>query len=346
MVVAGAAALVAAVVAVWAGSHGAWALNVRRCRGSRDARASRRYQPSPFLVAVMLVAAAACSGGVEPGSEAGRGDRGGDRADAAALVATVGDQGSFSTPCGYSHSSPDDPIVHPGHSGLSHRHDFFGATTTDAGSDAASLLAGDTTCRSVADRSAYWAPSMLAGAQPVAPSGLLAYYRVPVGADAAGMQVPPNGLEMIAGDGTATEAQSAEIVRWQCGFTPEVSAVPVRCPGGMDLRLLVTFDPCWDGEGLASGDHRSHVAPLGGDGNCPPSHPVLLPQLTLEIRYALDDTTGELSLVSGPLTGGHGDALLAWDQDHIGGEVETCLRHNRNCDVISETSRLGFDQLG
>jgi hypothetical protein len=261
------------------------------------------------------------------------------------LIATASDQGSFSTPCGYSHSASDDPIVHPGHGGVSHRHDFFGATSTDAGSDAESLLAGDTTCRSVADRSAYWAPSLLAGGQPVAPTGLLAYYRVPVGADARQVEAPPNGLEMIAGDGSARDAQDPGVVRWQCGFMPEVSAVPQRCPVGMDLRLFLTFDPCWNGDDLASSGHRSHLAPLGDGGTCPESHPVLIPQLMLELRYNTDGAAGELSLASGPLTGGHGDALLAWDEEHIGREVELCLQANRSCDVISETSRLGFDQF-
>lgn len=296
-------------------------------------------------VALLSASAFACSAGRDdgPGGGAGGGSSGSGGPDGVALVATASDQGSFSTPCAYSHSAPDDPIVHPGHVGMSHRHDFFGATTTEAGSDAESLLAGGTTCRSVADRSAYWAPSLLAGGEPVTPSGLLAYYRVPVGADARLVEVPPNGLQMIAGDGAATEPQPAQIVRWQCGFMPDVGAVPQRCPAGMDLRLFLTFDPCWNGEDLASPDHRSHLAPLDDDGACPGSHPVLIPQLMLELRYNLDGTTGDVALASGPAIGGHGDALLAWDEEHISGEVELCLRRNRSCDVISETSRIEFD---
>ncbi len=34
----------------------------------------------------------------------------------------------------------DDPIVHPGHPGAAHMHDFFGSEATDASSTAASLL--------------------------------------------------------------------------------------------------------------------------------------------------------------------------------------------------------------
>ena len=289
------------------------------------------------LAAAVLVIAA-CSG-------SGGGGSGGASASATPLIATVDEQGTFNTPCGYSHSLPDDPIVHAGMAGMSHRHDFFGATTTEASSDAASLLAGGTNCRSVADHTGYWAPALLAAGVPVQPTEMLAYYRVPIGADATKVEAPPNGLEMIAGDFTSEAPQDPEVVSWQCGFTPEISAVPMHCPPGMDLRLQLHFDPCWNGEDLGSEDHRSHLAPLGDDGSCPESHPVLIPELTVEVRYPTGAVEGDLTLASGPLTGGHGDALVAWDEDHIADEVETCLRENLNCNVVSETSRLGFDQL-
>ena len=36
----------------------------------------------------------------------------------------------FVVECGFSHAAPDDPIVHPGHAGVSHLHTFFGSTVT------------------------------------------------------------------------------------------------------------------------------------------------------------------------------------------------------------------------
>ena len=66
----------------------------------------------------------------------------------------------------------------------------------------------------------------------------------------------------------------------------------------------------------------------------------------MELRYPSDGSDAPLTLASGPVTGGHGDALLAWDEDHVAAEVATCLTHNRNCDVVSESTRLGFDELG
>jgi hypothetical protein len=251
---------------------------------------------------------------------------------------------------------------------VSHRHDFFGATTTTATSSAGSLLAGGTTCRSVDDRSAYWAPSLLAGGRPVTPSHVAAYYRTPVGADARGVQPLPNGLAMIAGDAEATTAQDPGVVHWTCGLAGDASPVPARCPGtGAELRLVLVFPPCWDGEHLRSaagapaggdptgdptggdpgGDLTAHLArlsrPAGGDGpsTCPASHPVLLPEVTLEIRYPAGLPAGELTLASGPRWGGHGDVLVAWDEAHLASEVDTCLRRNLTCDVVSEPDRLG-----
>jgi hypothetical protein len=280
------------------------------------------------------------------GPDAGADDRASE--SPVALVATDDEQGSFMTPCEYSHSGPDDPIVHAGHEGMSHEHEFFGATTTDAGSTAEALLDDDTTCRSVADRSAYWAPALLVDGEPVRPTHVVAYYRVPVGADATEVVPPPNGLEMIAGDAEATDEQDPEAAHWACGPQGEPSAVPVPCADGIEPVLRLTFEPCWDGRNLGSPDHRSHLAPLGDDGSCPDDHPVLLPELLVEVRYPdrgeLGD--GELSLASGPVTGGHGDALMAWDEDFIADEVATCLNKNLSCDVVLERSRLSLGSAG
>lgn len=281
------------------------------------------------LAFVLVVAACSESGGA-----------GGDEAKARPLIATEEEQGSFSTPCPYSHSGPDDPIVHPGHAGMSHRHDFFGATTTSAGSDTESLMAGSTTCRTVADRTAYWAPSLLANGQPLVPEEMQAYYRVPLGADARQVEAAPNGLEMIAGDGESTDAQDPGTVAWSCGLAKDTSPVPLPCEQSPFLLLRLRFDPCWDGTNLGSSDHRSHLAALGSDGTCPEDHPVLIPQLQVEIRYPSTPAGTALTLASGPTTGGHGDALVAWDRDHVEDEVKICLRHNRHCDVTSETTRL------
>lgn len=334
----------------------------RRARGRRPGR----FGASGGRLVAGLVAAAlafgACGADGSPadrperdrdgdGDGGGRGARtGAAGADEPAVVATAEARGSFSVPCDHSHSAPDDPIVHAGHQGASHRHDFFGATTTDAASTPASLQAGGTTCRSVADRSAYWAPTLRAGGRPVTPTHVLAYYRTPVGADAHRLRPPPNGLEMIAGDAAAPRDQDPRVVRWSCGLPEDASPVPQRCAvGGAELRLVLVFPTCWDGERLRSADHVSHLAYLpgtdvereAGGARCPASHPVLLPEITVEVRYPTELPPGELTLASGPATGGHGDVLVAWDEDDLASEVDTCLRRNLRCDVVSEPRRLG-----
>lgn len=83
------------------------------------------------------------------------------------------DGAQFAVECGFSHSAPVDPIVWPGQTGRSHRHDFFGATAVDAGSTGADLVESPTTCRVGADTAAYWAPSLMSGGQPVTPTARL-----------------------------------------------------------------------------------------------------------------------------------------------------------------------------
>jgi hypothetical protein len=176
---------------------------------------------------------------------------------------------------------------------------------------------------------------------------VVVYYGVPVGADASRVEAPPNGLAMIAGDAAATDDQDPEVMHWACGPRGEPSAVPVPCHSGAEPVLRLTFDPCWDGENLDSPDHRSHLARLGPDGHCPAGHPVLLPELTVEVRYpdGGELARGELALASGPVTGGHGDALLAWEGDALAGEVTTCLTANISCDVVLERSRLSLGSV-
>jgi hypothetical protein len=137
---------------------------------------------------------------------------------------------------------------------------------------------------------------------------------------------------MVAGDPYAESEQDPEVVRWSCGASGAPSPVPVHCPSpGATLGLWLTFAPCWDGTSLGSADHYSHLARVGPDG-CPPSHPVVLPEVQMEVRYpALPP--GGLSLASGPVTGGHGDVLVAWDGDHMPSETAICLNTNTRCDV-------------
>lgn len=291
------------------------------------------------LVAV-AIALAGCSstegssqeghGGHEPAGPA-------DGEGVSARGATMGPQGrvpQFKVECTYSHSSSDDPIVHPGQPGRAHRHDFFGSTATDAHSTPASLLGTDTTCQNRNDTAAYWAPALLRDGEPIEPTTGVAYYRPGPGADPAAVQPFPEGLVVIAGDQTATEPQALEVAAWHCGASPVLHSDPPSCPRTAPLGVRVAFPDCWDGEALDSDDHQSHMAYSEG-GACPASHPVAVPQLIFEVHYPVTGDPADLALASGGVRSMHADFVQAWDQAALEREVRTCLNLAKVCGVVS-----------
>jgi hypothetical protein len=262
---------------------------------------------------------------------------GGSRDATAERVAGVGPQGrvpQFKVECAWSHAAPDDPIVHPGRPGRSHRHDFFGNEATAAGSTPVGLVGGETTCQNKLDTAAYWAPALLQAGQPVQPLGSVAYYRPGPEVDPATVQPYPAGLMMIAGDATATGTQPLEVAGWHCGASPVLHAAPPRCPRTAPLGVRIAFPDCWDGAHLDSEDHRSHVA-RSRDGRCPDGHPVPIPQLIFEVHYPVDGEPAALELASGGVHGVHADFVNAWDQAALEREVRACLNRAKVCGVVS-----------
>lgn len=316
---------------------------------------ARRRIPGALALALVVAAAAAsvvgCSGGATTsGPPAGGPTRpGGEHAGAHAAAAStrpvdgsanadlVARGGQFAISCRFSHRAPDDPIVHPGHPGRSHLHDFFGNVSTDASSTARTLARAGTTCGKVQDRAAYWVPALLRGGRPVDPTAADAYYRVAAGVDARSVRPYPYGLKMLAGDAMATSPQPRSVVAWGCGRRPDVSAAPPTCPRGAPLDLRVTFPDCWDGEHLDSADHVSHVAYSGRSG-CPASHPVAMPQLTLVAHFPVSGPPpADLDLAPGSLLGGHADFLNAWEPAALAREVRSCLRRGIVCSIPGGT---------
>jgi hypothetical protein len=260
-------------------------------------------------------------------------------AGAVAPTRHVGPQGGFGqfvVECDWSHSAPDDPIVHAGMPGMSHRHDFFGNTGTDSTSTPESLLGGDTTCQNQLDTAAYWAPSLLVGGEPVRPSGSTAYYRAAPGVDPTRVVAFPPGLMIVAGDmlADAEQPQPVDLAGWACGVSPRQHPTPPSCPASAPLRGVVTFPDCWDGEHLDAVDHRSHMA-NSRDGECPASHPVHVPQLTFAIDYPVTGADNALSLASGELEGLHSDFVNAWHQEELERKVELCLHRDAVCGLSS-----------
>jgi hypothetical protein len=235
---------------------------------------------------------------------------------------------NFISACGFSHQSNDDPIVYPNQPGKSHLHQFIGNDSTNASSTLQTLLAAGTSCRRSGDTAAYWAPALLQGTTPVAPTGATIYYRRPT---VKAVKPFPPGLKMISGNSSATTAQSARITSWNCGPLVDVassSEIPA-CPAGSNLRLHVRFPSCWDGKNLDSADHKSHMAYVIGR-RCPKGHPVSVPAVELIMKYPVLGGAG-LQLSSGGQYSGHADFFNAWNQQEQARLVRRCLNAGRHC---------------
>ena len=252
----------------------------------------------------------------------------------------------FNVNCPVSHYKSDDPIVFAKVPGASHRHAFYGNSTTDAYSTTSSLLASRSTCErgfDTADRSAYWIPSLYrklpdGRLQEVRLSGddqhLSAYYRRTGGPTGDKVSPFPKGLRMIAGDPHATRPQDTIDVAWRCnGDGRDSQADLPNCAAGTLLQALVSFPDCWDGKNLDSPNHRSHMTISRGDrGSCPASHPKKLPQLTFEVSFNLPPVAGSTyELSSGGRYSLHGDFFAAWDDRVQSALVNSCLNKGKFC---------------
>jgi hypothetical protein len=229
----------------------------------------------------------------------------------------------LSADCPLSHRAHDDPIVHPGHPGASHSHDFFGNRSTDARSTPGKLRRRGTTCDPKADRSAYWAPTLRHRGRTVAAARALFYYVV-TARERSSVRAFPDGLRIIAGNEQTRQTAVSPRYAWTCTRTTVLHAARIpRCARGSRLVLRLRFPDCWDGRRSDSPDHRSHMA-YSPDGRCPESHPVAVPQLRFEIRYR---TRGgrRTRLSSGPVWTTHGDFVNAWDQEEFRRLLDACV---------------------
>jgi hypothetical protein len=118
------------------------------------------------------------------------------------------------------------------------------------------------------------------------------------------------------------------VVAWSCDAGALRQVTPPDCAAGDSLRLLITFQDCWDGEALRGDDHAAYSAA----GECPDSHPVPIPQLQLAVDFPPVDPAG-LALASGNILSGHADFWNAWDQGRLEREVEVCLNADLPCAI-------------
>lgn len=222
--------------------------------------------------------------------------------------------GAFRFICSAGQINYDDPIVHPGQSGASHLHQFFGNLEADANSTYASLRkSGESTCNNRLNRSAYWMPAMLNGrGKVVKPSFVTIYYKRLPGfspACAGDGQEPkmvcralPRGLRFVFGhDMLNKTGKKTGNGYFDCqgptakrGPYPDIVSAAENCPPGNQLGAIINAPNCWDGMNLDSPDHRKHVSYKRrnnqGKAGCPKSHPYIIPAFTLGAWYDTDET--------------------------------------------------------
>ncbi len=258
--------------------------------------------------------------------------------------ADPGDPGIFSTNCTYSHANNDDPILYPQIKGAAHRHQFTGNTTTNFRTTTKRLKAGSTTCDRSEDLSAQWTPALYEDGVELAPTEAHVYYRNGnVHNNLKNSIVPfPRGFRMIAGTSNHPEAPPGQrTAEWACArdnmFSQGTPGIPATCDGAW-LVALITFPSCWDGVNLTTPDQSHVIYPWQNEAHprwCPPSHPVVLPELTQQVRYnpAADDQTN-LTLSSGPSESVHADFWNAWEADKLAELVRVCLVGGIECGTI------------
>jgi hypothetical protein len=252
--------------------------------------------------------------------------------------------GIFTDRCAYSHSAADDPILAPGKPGTAMHHDFFGNATTTASSTAASLVGGPSTCTTSADSSAYWVPVLYQNGKALTPKSALIYWRQSA-ALAPSVQAIPAGLQMIAGNESATAPQSTSVIRWSCTatkanpFPRKGSATPHDCTGGSRLRLIITFPSCWDGHSLGAVGQTNVVYPA--EGTCPGSHPVAIPEIVFHVAYptssAADLTLSMTPTMTGSTNTEHADFVNGWKQSVVAADTKACISTATRCGPVTGT---------
>jgi hypothetical protein len=245
--------------------------------------------------------------------------------------------------CPLSHSLMDDPIVYPHQPGASHRHDFFGAKSTDAFSTVKSMRRDGTTCGLKADTAGYWLPALYRNGQRVRPQGgdteQVIYYRNDLDSSEH-ITVPPKNLQMVVGNRRARSPAGNPLLGtskmyFNCndGEGPQAQvAKPPVCDDGI-LVLHVRFPQCWDGEHVDSPDHISHMAFVDEGDTCPSSHPVAIPRVTIRAEYPVGRHyhPNNIKFASGPYYTVHGDFWQTWHMDKLRTLIRRCFHGHKDC---------------
>lgn len=235
-----------------------------------------------------------------------------------------------------------------------------------------------TSCEVGTDKSAYWAPTLYykypnGSFYEVYHNGAVVYYlgRGPN----VNQTVPfPEGFMILSGDKSARSYDNttytygteqypgrpvADRISFNCiddEIVEKQYMHDTSCKNGM--RAQVHFQSCWNGRELYKPDN-SHVAYQSAidNGICPPTHPVQIPHIFLEVLYAVADVPdltddGLFVFSQGDPTGYgfHADFQNGWDPDVLANATQNCLATDdfgqiSNCPILldSQSSAFGFN---
>ncbi len=257
------------------------------------------------------------------------------------------DTGAMREPCRFSHFNNDDPIVYPGQPGKSHLHLFFGNVDVNASTTAANIMAATTsTCfGGTLNNTGYWTPALvdIRTGKPWVPepdSALFYYKGGYLGVKMADIKPFPPGLRMIAGTSSlTTEVAQAGVIRIWCeGGDGTIRGRIPSCNKGEKLSFEVIFPQCWDGVNLDSPNHKDHMAYAIAPNGCPATHPVPLPEISMNLHYVVEesgtDTYLRLSSDNYVGPGGysmHADYYMGWDLGTINRWVKNCINPSKDC---------------
>ncbi len=240
--------------------------------------------------------------------------------------------------CTAVHSLQDDPVVHPGMSGMSHLHDFIGNPTTISDSTYTSMTSATSGCVLPSDTAGYWVPALYRNGVKIKPGGAgvreQIYYRANNLVSGTKVMPFPADLRMVAGNSMATSAtQNPKLgkeIYWGCSdnSTGKLIAPPPSCATGI-VTLHVGFPNCWDGV-LTHSNDTAHLA-YPKSGYCPSGFPRALPRVIERWEYPVGTRTGTVTLSSGAPYTAHGDFWNTWNQTRLVSLVAYCLNKNIDC---------------
>ncbi|MGV4886574.1 DUF1996 domain-containing protein [Streptomyces viridosporus] len=307
------------------------------------------------------------------GGQAGNGPVAGDYVDIESVQPNVfapkqtanASRGTFTSECGVNENglfNSDNVIAAPGvANGAHHFHDYIGNQATNAFSSDEELAQAETSCVDQGDRSSYYWPVLrlqngtreqdadspgggIEGnvGEIVTPKEVTLTF---VGNPQGEVTAMPRLLRIITGDAKSFVNGPANAnASWSCtGFEDrQLKDKYPLCPQGSDVVRTFNFQSCWDGRNTDSANHRTHMAFVDAEGNCPAGfEPV--PQLVQRIVYDVDAPSLEDGGKTTPLFAvdsfpeqlhkpitDHGDFINVFDEDLMN-EMVDCINEGRTC---------------